>query len=995
MMHVTKQFQHLKIQLEAILSATNNFSEDNCIGNGGFGKVYKGELIDSEGRQTMVAIKRLNRAYGQGDPEFWKEIIMLSRYKHENIVSLLGFCDESGEKILVYEYASKKSLDLYLKSDNLTWVQRLKICIGAARGLAYLHNPGGTQQRVLHRDIKSSNILLDENWNARISDLGLSKFGPANQQITFLVSNAVGTIGYCDPVYVETGVLKKESDVYSFGVVLFEVLCGRLCIGNNNDKQRPMTGLARQCYEQDKVNEIIYGSIKDEIKPKSLKAFTAIAYQCLNRDLEERPLMTKVVRTLERALEHQGIANRPVDYDTDDEDVVESDFSTLDGVKEISRNFQFLWFDEGYSQFLFGHDNLLVLKDGKLSMIQSLLRKLRPDDQRTAAGEIRLLAKRNADNRVAIAEAGAIPLLTRLLTAPDPHTQEHAVTALLNLSLCEENKGSIVSSGAVPGIVQVLKKGSMEARENAAATLFSLSVIDENKVTIGSLGAIPPLVLLLGEGTQRGKKDAATALFNLQQRAGLEGGRNPYVNGASTEPQGGMKDEALAILAILSSHPEGIVAIGKAEAVPVLVEFMGSGSVRNKENAAVALVHLCSGNEEYLVKAQKAGGMGVVVDLLHHGTPRGKRKAGQLLEKMSKLVQEEKVLAQIQMEWKMGDDNNDNHRPLTGLARQCNEQNKGDANSLADYDTDDEDIVESDFSTLDGGASGNYLADCKRSMIQSLLCKLNSGSPNNQRSAAGEIRLLAKRNAENRVAVAKAGAIPLLTRLLTSPDSRTQEHAVTALLNLSLCEENKGSIVSSGAVPGIIQVLKRGSMEAQENAAATLFSLSVIDENKAVIGSLGAIPPLVLLLGEGTQRGKKDAATALINLCIFQGNKERAVRAGVIPTLMELLKEPQGGVKEEALAILAILSIHPDGKVAIGKAEAVPVLVEFMRSGSVRNKENAAAILAHLCSGDEKYLVEAEEAGAMGVLVDLLHHGTPRGKRKAGQLLEKMSRSVQ
>ncbi|KAJ9537715.1 hypothetical protein OSB04_030448 [Centaurea solstitialis] len=879
MMHVTKQFQHLKIQLEAILSATNNFSEDNCIGNGGFGKVYKGELIDSEGRQTMVAIKRLNRAYGQGDPEFWKEIIMLSRYKHENIVFLLGFCDESGEKILVYEYASKKSLDLYLKSDNLTWVQRLKICIGAARGLAYLHNPGGTQQRVLHRDIKSSNILLDENWNARISDLGLSKFGPANQQITFLVSNAVGTIGYCDPVYVETGVLKKESDVYSFGVVLFEVLCGRLCIGNNNDKQRPMTGLARQCYEQDKVNEIIYGSIKDEIKPKSLKAFTAIAYQCLNRDLEERPLMTKVVRTLERALEHQGIANRPVDYDTDDEDVVESDFSTLDG--GTSGNY-----------------------------LASLLRKLRPDDQRTAAGEIRLLAKRNADNRVAIAEAGAIPLLTRLLTAPDSHTQEHAVTALLNLSLCEENKGSIVSSGAVPGIVQVLKKGNKERALRA--------------------GVIPTLMELL------------------------------------KEPQGGMKEEALAILAILASHPEGIVAIGKAEAVPVLVEFMGSGSVRNKENAAVALVHLCSGNEEYLVEAQKAGGMGVVVDLLHHGTPRGKRKARQLLERMSKLVQEEKVLAQIQMEWKMGDDNNDNHRPLTGLARQCYEQNKGDANSLADYDTDDEDIVESDFSTLDGGASGNYLA--------SLLCKLNSGSPNNQRSAAGEIRLLAKRNAENRVAVAEAGAIPLLTRLLTSPDSRTQEHAVTALLNLSLCEENKGSIVSSGAVPGIIQVLKKGSREAQENAAATLFSLSVIDENKAVIGSLGAIPPLVLLLGEGTQRGKKDAATALINLCIFQGNKERA---------------------EEALAILAILSIHPDGKVAIGKAEAVPVLVEFMRSGSVRNKENAAAILAHLCSGDEKYLVEAQETGAMGVLVDLLHHGTPRGKRKAGQLLEKMSRSVQ
>ncbi|KAJ9537720.1 hypothetical protein OSB04_030453, partial [Centaurea solstitialis] len=366
MMHVTKQFQHLKIQLEAILSATNNFSDDNCIGYGGFGKVYKGELIHSEGRQTMVAIKRLNRAYGQGDPEFWKEIIMLSRYKHENIVSLLGFCDESGEKILVYEYASKKSLDLYLKSDDLTWIQRLKICIGAARGLAYLHNPGGTQQRVLHRDIKSSNILLDESWNARISDLGLSKFGPANQQITFLVSNAVGTIGYCDPVYVETGVLTKESDVYSFGVVLFEVLCGRLCIGNNNDKHQPLTGLARQCYEQNKVNEIIYGNIKDEIKPKSLKAFTAIAYQCLKRDLEERPLMNKVVKMLERALEHQqGDANSPADYDTDDEDVVESDFSTSDGGTSVE-NLIHPRFESKRCQSLCGHGGSLAMTPGHL-----------------------------------------------------------------------------------------------------------------------------------------------------------------------------------------------------------------------------------------------------------------------------------------------------------------------------------------------------------------------------------------------------------------------------------------------------------------------------------------------------------------------------------------------------------------------------------------------------------------------------------------------------
>ncbi|KAL4571040.1 hypothetical protein LXL04_017790 [Taraxacum kok-saghyz] len=288
--------------------------------------------------------------------------------------------------------------------------------------------------------------------------------------------------------------------------------------------------------------------------------------------------------------------------------------------------------------------------------------------------------------------------------------------------------------------------------------------------------------------------------------------------------------------------------------------------------------------------------------------------------------------------------------------------------------------------------SASACTPAERSMIENLLRKLNSVSPDDQRAAAGEIRLLAKRNADNRVAVAEAGAIPLLTHLLTAPDSRTQEHAVTALLNLSICEDNKGSIVNSGAVPGIVQVLRTGSMEARENAAATLFSLSVIDNNKVTIGSLGAIPPLVMLLSEGTQRGKKDAATALFNLCIFQGNKGRAVRAGVVPMLMELLTEPQGAMKDEALAILAILSGHPEGKVAIGKAEAVPVLVEVIGSGSPRNKENAAAVLVHLCSGDMKYLMEAQELGVTAKLMDLLHNGTDRGKRKAAQLLEKIAR---
>ncbi|KAF8100263.1 hypothetical protein N665_0228s0018 [Sinapis alba] len=286
----------------------------------------------------------------------------------------------------------------------------------------------------------------------------------------------------------------------------------------------------------------------------------------------------------------------------------------------------------------------------------------------------------------------------------------------------------------------------------------------------------------------------------------------------------------------------------------------------------------------------------------------------------------------------------------------------------------------------------SFSSPAEANKIEDLMWRLAYGNPEDQRSAAGEIRLLAKRNADNRVAIAEAGAIPLLVGLLATPDSRIQEHSVTALLNLSICENNKGAIVSAGAIPGIVQVLKKGSMEARENAAATLFSLSVIDENKVTIGALGAIPPLVILLNEGTQRGKKDAATALFNLCIYQGNKGKAIRAGVIPTLTRLLTEPGSGMVDEALAILAILSSHPEGKAIIGSSDAVPSLVEFIRTGSPRNRENAAAVLVHLCSGDPQHLVEAQKLGLMGPLIDLAGNGTDRGKRKAAQLLERISR---
>ncbi|KAI3758160.1 hypothetical protein L6452_05712 [Arctium lappa] len=288
--------------------------------------------------------------------------------------------------------------------------------------------------------------------------------------------------------------------------------------------------------------------------------------------------------------------------------------------------------------------------------------------------------------------------------------------------------------------------------------------------------------------------------------------------------------------------------------------------------------------------------------------------------------------------------------------------------------------------------TGKTGSECDQTAIASLLQKLANGNSDEQRAAAGELRLLAKRNTDNRICIADAGAIPLLVELLSSRDSRTQEHAVTALLNLSINEANKGIIVSVGAIPDIVDVLKNGSMEARENAAATLFSLSVVDENKVAIGAAGAIPPLIDLLQEGTPRGKKDAATAIFNLCIYQGNKVRAVRAGIVGPLMRLVKNASGGMMDEALAILAIIASHHEGKAAIGGAEPIPVLIDVVGTGSARTRENGVSILWCVCAGDVECLKMMKEFGAEEVLKELAENGTDRAKRKAASVLELLQR---
>lgn len=265
--------------------------------------------------------------------------------------------------------------------------------------------------------------------------------------------------------------------------------------------------------------------------------------------------------------------------------------------------------------------------------------------------------------------------------------------------------------------------------------------------------------------------------------------------------------------------------------------------------------------------------------------------------------------------------------------------------------------------------------------VRKLIEELKSDSLEIQRAASMELRLLAKHNMENRIVIANCGAIAPLVGLLQSSDPGTQEHAVTALLNLSINDNNKIEIASADAIEPLIHVLQTGSSEAKENSAATLFSLSVIEENKVRIGRSGAVAPLVELLGTGTPRGKKDAATALFNLSIFHENKARIVQAGAVKHLVDLM-DPAAGMVDKAVAVLANLATIPEGRNSIGQNDGIPLLVEVVELGSARGKENAAAALLHLCTNSNRFCSQVLQEGAVPPLVALSQSGTPRAKEK-------------
>lgn len=294
-----------QFSIDEIRSTTNNFSHEFLIGSGGYGRVYKGSI---DGGAKTVAIKRLKSESRQGEKEFWTEIKMLSRLRHEHLVPLIGYCNEGQEMILVYEYMQRGTVADHLYkiarhggcNPPLSWEQRLKICIGAARGLYFLHT---SRQRVIHRDVKSSNILLDENWVAKISDFGLSKMGAPNESITHISTNVKGTFGYLDPEYFLTRKLTRKSDVYAFGVVLFEMLSGRPAVDIRlEEQQHSLAAWARYCIRKGKVDKLIDCNLMGQITPACLKVFVGIAGRCVDTHPHERPAMADVVIPLELAL---------------------------------------------------------------------------------------------------------------------------------------------------------------------------------------------------------------------------------------------------------------------------------------------------------------------------------------------------------------------------------------------------------------------------------------------------------------------------------------------------------------------------------------------------------------------------------------------------------------------------------------------------------------------------------------------------------------------
>ncbi|KAK4439320.1 putative serine/threonine-protein kinase PBL23 [Sesamum alatum] len=300
-----------------LASATENFSLKLLLGEGGFGRVYKGYLKTTN---QVVAVKQLDRNGIQGNREFLAEVLTLSMVQHPNLVKLLGYCADGRQRILVYEYMENGSLEDNLLDSSpgrkppLDWYTRMNIAKGVAQGLEYLHDKANPP--VMYRDFKPSNILLDEKFNAKLSDFGLSKLGPTGGE-DHVTTMVIQTNGYCAPEYEQTGQLTTRSDVYSFGVVFLEIITGRRAIDNSRPpEEENLVAWAKPLFKDRKMFKSMADPVLEGNYPvKGLYQAIAVAAMCLQEEASTRPLIGDVVT----ALEYLSIRNNEDASETDDQ----------------------------------------------------------------------------------------------------------------------------------------------------------------------------------------------------------------------------------------------------------------------------------------------------------------------------------------------------------------------------------------------------------------------------------------------------------------------------------------------------------------------------------------------------------------------------------------------------------------------------------------------------------------------------------------------------
>ncbi|RDY05874.1 Serine/threonine-protein kinase PBS1, partial [Mucuna pruriens] len=286
-----------------LATATKNFRDETFIGQGGFGIVYKGTIGKlKQGLDQVVAVKRLDTTGVQGEKEFLVEVLMLSLLRHSNLVSMIGYCAEGDQRLLVYEYMPMGSLESHLHDispdeNPLDWNTRMMIACGAAKGINYLHNEA--KPSVIYRDLKSSNILLDEGFHPKLSDFGLAKFGPTGDQ-SYVATRVMGTQGYCAPEYATSGKLTMRSDIYSFGVVLLELITGRRAYDDTRGPEKHLVDWARPMFRDKRsFPRLVDPRLKGHYPGSCLSMAVELAAMCLREEPRQRPNAGDIVDALE------------------------------------------------------------------------------------------------------------------------------------------------------------------------------------------------------------------------------------------------------------------------------------------------------------------------------------------------------------------------------------------------------------------------------------------------------------------------------------------------------------------------------------------------------------------------------------------------------------------------------------------------------------------------------------------------------------------------